>query len=69
MERTLDLSNVEVRDIELRNADLPNALELRVEAVVTDLSEEVVEAFVGKQFEPKALVLEERETESEGKAS
>ncbi|WP_158056589.1 hypothetical protein [Halorussus halophilus] len=68
MERTLDLSNVEVRDIELRKADFPNAIELRVEAVVTELSDEAVEAFVGKQFEPKALILEEAEDEG-GEAS
>ena len=62
MERRIDLSNVEIRDIELREADFPNAIELRVEAVVTGLDEETLDAVVGTQFRPKALVVEETET-------
>jgi hypothetical protein len=58
MERTLDLTGIEVRDIEIAEAEFPTAVEFRVEGVVTDLSDETIAALVGKELTPKALVLE-----------
>ncbi|MFC4550999.1 MULTISPECIES: hypothetical protein [Halorussus] len=59
MERTLDLSGVEVRDIEIAEAEFPNAVTFRLEGVLTDLDEDEMEAVVGKEVRPKSIVVEE----------
>ena len=61
MERTIDLSGVELRDIEIAEAEFPNAVAFRLEGVLTDLGEDDIEAVVGKEVRPKSIVVEEVE--------
>lgn len=58
MERTLDLSSVEVHDVEITEAGFPDAIEFRIEGVVTDLDDDRIEEFVGKELRPKSITFD-----------